>query len=293
MRYFLADALQPIKYISSGNLISKQEFIHPKRTIDSHVLIMVKEGTLFITQAGIHYEIQPNQYIFLQAMEEHYGFMHSSGKLSYLWVHFTFTEDLKVVNDEAFLYGEQIRMVENQQNSLYIIPESGEISLTQRAPLLFNQLLDLSRQEQIYSNQIVNYALSLLVMEISQEFLEMRNIIKQNIPPHIAKIMDWIRVNYYKLLTVADIANEFGYNPDYMSALFKKSTGQTLIQFINRTRVDISKSLIINYDISIKEAAYSCGFSDEKYYMKMFKKFENMTPSQYKKAFTRKMLNQE
>jgi AraC-like DNA-binding protein len=64
-----------------------------------------------------------------------------------------------------------------------------------------------------------------------------------------------------------------------------------LVYFINKTRVDISKSLITNYDISIKEAAYSCGFSDEKYYMKTFKRLEDMTPSQYKKAFNRKLIN--
>ena len=38
------------------------------------------------------------------------------------------------------------------------------------------------------------------------------------------------------------------------------------------------------YDVSIKEAAYSCGFSDEKYFMKVFRQYEGMTPSQYKKS---------
>ncbi|WP_220482918.1 helix-turn-helix domain-containing protein [Fontibacillus panacisegetis] len=34
--------------------------------------------------------------------------------------------------------------------------------------------------------------------------------------------------------------------------------------------------------ISIKEAAYSCGFREEQYFMKLFKKYEGMTPLQYK-----------
>ncbi|MCI7499725.1 MAG: AraC family transcriptional regulator [Oscillospiraceae bacterium] len=39
------------------------------------------------------------------------------------------------------------------------------------------------------------------------------------------------------------------------------------------------------------EAAFSCGFSDEKYFMKVFKKFEGMTPAQYKNSFGRKNIN--
>ena len=103
--------------------------------------------------------------------------------------------------------------------------------------------------------------------------------------------MEWIKANYYKPITVKEIANEFGYNTDYLSFLFKKTTNTTLTNYISKTRIEISKSLISNYDLSIKEVAYSCGFSDEKYFMKLFKKAESMTSSQYKKAFTRKMIN--
>lgn len=291
MRYFLANAVHPIEYISCGNLLSKQEFIHPKRILDSYVLILVKEGSLYITQNGVNYELHSNQYIFLKALEEHVGFKPSPGKLSYLWAHFLLQEEETIVRMNPFSSEDMIEATNMPLSSVYIMPEHGNISLTKKVPLLFNQLLDLSRQENIYSNQILNYAISLLVMEISQELVD--KIHKTNLvsPSFIAIIMEWIRANYYKPLSVASIASEFGYNPDYLSAIFKKSTQASLVHFINKTRIDISKSLIINYDITIKEAAYSCGFQDEKYFMKTFKKFENITPTQYKKAFSQKRIN--
>ncbi|QHQ60848.1 AraC family transcriptional regulator [Anaerocolumna sedimenticola] len=291
MRYFLSDANYPLKYLSCGNLISKQEFLHVRRNFNINVLIMVKEGLLYIAQDGVNYEVGPNQFILLRAKEEHYGYKPSTGKLSYLWVHFVTNDIMTVTTKESFLNGIMDRTIESTQNNFYIIPEYGEIALTQRAPLLFNQLLDLSRQEMIYSNQIIDYALSLLIMEISQEFIEMHYKIQHNISPNIARVMEWIKANYYKPITVKEIANEFGYNSDYLSTLFKKTTDITLTNYINKTRIEISKSLISNYDLSIKEVAYSCGFSDEKYFLKIFKKLEGMTPSQYKKAFTRKMIN--
>ncbi len=291
MRYFISDASCPLKYLFCGNLISKQEFLHHKRNFDMNVLILVKEGTLYINQDGRNYEVGGNQYIFLRAGKEHFGYQASTGKLSYLWVHFLINKEVTTLSNDFQMNSMLDKVMNDSHNSIYIIPEYGEISLTQRAPILFNQLLDLSRQDKIYSNQIIDYALSLLVMEISQEFIEMRYKTQNNIPPNVARIMEWIKGNYYKQITIADIGEVFGYNTDYLSFLFKKYTDITVINYINKTRIDIAKSLIVNYDISIKEAAYSCGFSDEKYFMKTFKKFENLTPSQYKKAFTKKMIN--
>lgn len=291
MRYFLSNADYYLTYLSCGNLISRDGFLHHKRNLDINVLIMVKEGTLYISNGGVKYEVGPKQYILLNANSEHYGYKESSGKLSYLWVHFLFRDSVSMFTKENLLNRHLDKIIENHLNSNYIIPEYGEISLTQKVPLLFNQLLDLSRQEMIYSNRIIDYALSLLIMELSQEFIERHYKIKNNISPNIARIMEWIKANYYKSITITEIASEFGYNPDYLSSLFRKTTGMTLINYINKTRIEISKSLIANYEVSIKEAAYSCGFSDEKYYMKTFKKLEGMTPSQYKKAFTRKMIN--
>lgn len=290
MRYFLSNGTYPLKYLSCGNLISKEEFLHHRRNISPNVLIMVKEGTLYISQNGRNYELGSNQYILLRGNEEHYGIKPSTGRLSYYWVHFDFSDSVCTYYKEV-LNKELDTILKDRSKSYYIIPEVGTISLTQRAPLLFNQLLDLSRQELIYSNQILDYALSLLIMEISQEFIEMHYKIKNNISPNVARIMEWMKGNYYKNLRISEIASEFGYNPDYLSTLFVKNTGTTISNYMNKIRIDISKSLIINYDLSVKEVAYSCGFSDEKYFMKVFKKQEGMTPSQYKKAFIRKMIN--
>lgn len=287
MRYFLSKAASPLKYLSCGNLYSKQDFLHHRRSFDINVFILVKEGILYIAKNGINYEVGPNQYILLNADEEHFGYKPSSGKLSYSWVHFRYSDEAWETINDNFLYEISEHSMEDSQNRIYFIPEYGKISFTQRASLLFNHLLDLSRQEIIYSNQLLDYALSLLIMEVSQEFLDIYHKKKYNIPPHIARVIEWIKTNCYNPITVSEIAEEFGYNQDYLSSLFKKTTGKTLINYINQSRIDISKSLIANYDIQIKEVAYSCGFTDEKYFMKVFKKFEGITPTQYKKTFNK------
>lgn len=291
MRYFFFSADHPLTYLSCGNLISKEEFLHHRRNFDVNVLILVQEGHLFLSQNNVNYDVSPGQYLFLRAGEEHYGYQASSGKLSYLWVHFQIPDEVAVISKgpsphltEAF--------PKNPDGSAYILPEYGEILATQRASLLFHQLLDVSRQDTCYFQRITDYALSLLILELSQEFIAQQYRDK-TLSPNVVRIMEWIKGNYFKPITISEIAAEFGYNPDYLSALFAKTTGTTLSSYIHKVRIDNSKSLLVNYDVPLKEVAYSCGFSDEKYYMKVFKKLEGMTPSQYKKAFSRKLYNHQ
>ncbi len=282
MRYFFSDASCPLTYLSSGNLNSRDDFLHHRRTIPSHVLIMVKEGQLFLSQNGIDHIIGPGHFIFLPADEEHFGYQASTGKLSYLWVHFLFNCEIATqtkLPSDLFSSGH------------YVIPEWGSIAASKRASLLFNQLLDLSRQDVIYSTQMLDYALSLLVLEISRELLDAQNNSSANMSAPVLHIMEWIKGNYYRPITVSEIAAEFGYNPHYLSSLFQKSTGTSISGYITKTRIDIAKSMLVNYDVPLKEVAYTCGFSDEKYFMKVFKKLEGITPSQYKTAFHRKLYN--
>jgi len=293
MRLFTANSSRPLKYVSCGNLLSKQGFLHPRRILDTCVLILVKEGTLYIAQQDVQYEVNANQYIFLNAGEEHYGFAPSSGKLSYSWVHFCLPEKAVAMAEDKWLAGlvQEGKTTDVSDNNIYIIPEKGEISDVRKVPLQFYQLLNLSQQG-TYMDCIADYTLTLLVLEISQEFYDRHNNREQNIPPYVTKIMDWIRANYDQPLTVASIAGEFGYHPDYLSTMFRRTTHISLIHFINKTRIDVSKSLIINYDVSVREAAYSCGYADEKYFMKTFKKLESLTPTQYRKAFSPKSVKQ-
>ena len=278
MRYFATNTTTPLTFSVCGQLISKDGFLHHKRCFDWDVLILITEGTLYLTANNTAYTLTPNQYIFLKAGEEHFGHQASSGKLSYLWVH--------VKSDTPF---EEV--TGSKTSHSYFFSESGTIAPSKRVPLLFHQLLDLSLEEQLYNTSMLNYSVSLLMMELSQEHLTLDNCQNIQIPPVIASVKEWVKANYHHPFTVSQLALEFGYQADYLSSLFKRITGLSLTQYTNTIRIETSKNLLANYDLSIKEAAYSCGFPDEKYYMKVFKKLEGLTPTQYKNAFHKKMIN--
>lgn len=71
-------------------------------------------------------------------------------------------------------------------------------------------------------------------------------------------------------------------NSSYLSALFKKETGQTITEFVMTRRMDHAKFLLRSTRLSVSEVARQCGISDDNYFTKLFKKYVGETPRQYR-----------
>lgn len=279
MRYFTAQTSNPLNYSVCGNLISRNGFLHDRRILDIDVLILVLEGTLWITQAERAFAVGRDQFILLKSGEEHYGHRPSEGPLSYLWVHFAPSGGWHVCTEAD--------LPRSGEDSSYFLPESGTLRSPQHTRRLFFQLLDLSRRETHYPQEMYRYAVSLLLMELSQDCLGgLRGGAGAQPSPLICEVVEWVQAHCHQHISTREIAAVFHYNAEYLSTLFKKETGMTLTYYLNLTRIELSKRLLTENSVSVKEAAYSCGFPDEKYYMKTFKKYTGMTPLQYRNAYS-------
>jgi len=281
--------------MSAGNLINNRGFTHDKRTLDTFVLILGDLGTLYIKQEDREYEISTNQYLLLFPGIQHLGYKASQGHLSYYWCHFKIHQDnYRIVNQEEL--GHQLYFTKNSNsfaNDHYIIPETGDLhhSKSKREVLLYRQLLD-AYERSSYSEYLAHYALSLLAMEITADFVSGYALgLESSTYKHITEIMEWIRVNRIENLSVTKVAEAFNYNPNYLSGAFKKHTGVSLLDYITRTKIDFAKSLLLSSRDTVRNIANYVGFEDEKYFMKVFKRVEGVTPTQYRNAFYRKHMN--
>lgn len=262
----------PITFYSCGNLVSPGGFLHQRRTLHCHVLIYVLEGTLSITANGHAREVAPGEYIFLRSEEEHFGHAASSGKLSYLWMHFdTHTPWSRISSEEG------IRIYDS---CTYLFPEYGRGSTD--FPLLSGDLMQWYRKGTAVAEKALPQTASLLLFHLTSAFLDRRESRPLTLTPVIVAVKEYIRTNCHTALTTSEIAAKYGYNCAYLSSLFKKETGISMTECIHRERISLAQMLLSNPAISIKEAAFSSGFTDEKYFMKLFRRYTGMTPSAYR-----------
>ena len=98
----------------------------------------------------------------------------------------------------------------------------------------------------------------------------------------IMKIIDYVRRNYMRKITLNDISNHVNFSVSYISRIFKDEMGSNLMQFVNKVRVDNAKLLLLNNDIPLIEVAYLCGFEDQTYFNKVFKKVTNISPGKFR-----------
>lgn len=101
-------------------------------------------------------------------------------------------------------------------------------------------------------------------------------------------ILEYVEENFTKALSVPTIAHHFNLSEDYFYRLFKKYTGQTHTTFINQLRIRYSKQLLRNTDMSISEISYEVGYASSSYYAKMFTRYNDLSPSQYRKQYAAK-----
>ncbi len=98
----------------------------------------------------------------------------------------------------------------------------------------------------------------------------------------VYKIMRYIRGNYHRKITLDDIACQVYLSRSYISSLFKEETGSSLTAYINHVRIEQSKRLLADDSISLVDIAGMCGFEDQSYFTKVFKRETGMPPNRYR-----------
>lgn len=99
--------------------------------------------------------------------------------------------------------------------------------------------------------------------------------------PVVIKALKKIENDYGEPLNLKDMANDLGVSPEYFSSLFSKNVGESFIRFLRNYRVEIAKTLYLHGNIPKEEVPYKIGFTDDKYYNRIFKETTGMSVSQF------------
>lgn len=83
--------------------------------------------------------------------------------------------------------------------------------------------------------------------------------------------------------TLAELAEQVHLSPGYLCALFKKHEGCRLFEYIEKSRIDYAKRLIISYEIPLSAVATRAGFTDHYAFSHAFKKYEGISAAEFKK----------
>lgn len=125
-----------------------------------------------------------------------------------------------------------------------------------------------------------------IIQEIFNEIMVHLEVsFKNEHPKWIEEIMDFVDEKYDDPnLNVSVLADKLNMNLSYVSRAFKEYTGYSIMDLIHMKRVEECKKRLI-LGGSVREAAEMIGYLDSKSLIRVFKKYEGITPGQFKNSY--------
>jgi two-component system response regulator YesN len=137
--------------------------------------------------------------------------------------------------------------------------------------------IDLSKYKSI--SEIKNGIIKSFVKELGI-YLDLYNS-RVNAPVRLVK--NYISENYNKTISLTQIAELVNLNPVYLSIIFKKELGMNFSDYLINYRIDKAKQLLKEIQYNISQVSEMIGYSDPKYFSKLFKKIVGINPINYRK----------
>lgn len=107
----------------------------------------------------------------------------------------------------------------------------------------------------------------------------------ENIDNPIQIIKEYLEAHYNEVVTRKNIESLVHLNGDYINREFKKSTGYTLMEYIQHYRIIMAKKLLRETSLSMTEISVRMGYDSPAYFAKIFKRQTSLTPSEYRSRY--------
>lgn len=128
------------------------------------------------------------------------------------------------------------------------------------------------------------YGIKLLYKKVMENYVRLTIETSKGKEERIDRIIEYIKDNYGKQISLQQIADEFDMSFTYFSQYFKKCTGTNFIDFVRDIRIKKAKEILKNENISINEVAQRTGFDTVNTFIRIFKKLTGITPGEYKNS---------
>lgn len=132
-----------------------------------------------------------------------------------------------------------------------------------------------------------SYFLEILftIDNVSIEEISLEEPLLLQLNEDFAPILLYLYNNYDQKITVEDITTKFNINRTTLSKMFRDNVNDTFISFLNKLRISIAAQLLRDTKLPISEIMYRVGMNDSVHFLRTFKKYTELSPSEYRKKY--------
>ena len=182
-------------------------------------------------------------------------------------------------NDEIVAYVFVGMGVEDNEESIAALMQNAlDISPTLNKTQLEKSIADLPR----YSKEKLDAFAALL--PLIAEYIETNNLLSDTDMTIGQLVKTYVKNNLSNKITLSDLSWKLHCSTVTLTEHFKNEYGITIMEYVMKKRMEKARRLLLNSELSIREVAEECGFSDNEYFSRCFKDYHDISPTAWKKS---------
>ena len=167
-----------------------------------------------------------------------------------------------------------------KSGTLHIPPKFTETNgLTPAAKDALTQIINGSQNQQFIS--LLTFFLE--IMPFCEQISQKRDLWQSS--NAVAACIAYMETNYSGRITLEDLASHVHLHPNYLCAIFKRNSGQTIVAYLNTLRVRKARELLTKGKHSVSQIAELVGFADADHFSRTFKHIYGISPSAFRKTY--------
>ena len=143
------------------------------------------------------------------------------------------------------------------------------------------EMMSSAMDEQDYPGPLY---LLLILHYVEQECFAESSAVARPRNETVEQICAYLAANYRQKFSLTEVAAQFYLSPYYLSRLFRRVTGQSIVDYINNRRIEAAQKLLETTELSISAVAEQTGFASAAHFRRVFREVMGTGPLQYRKG---------
>lgn len=251
-----------------GTLQSLEPHVSKRQNLNSYLFFVVLDGCGQVSYENNTYPISAGDCVWLDCTRPYSHESSADSPWSLMWVHFN-GPSARAYYDNFIWHG-----------NFFLFRPRNLTAITDTLSQLYQIQKMKSSLVELMSNKYLTDLITLCFTESRTEHSG-----EYSIPEKLSQIHSHLEEHYADKITLEKLSGQFFISKFHLSREYKKTYGITLLNDLTAKRISHAKSMLRFSDSSVESIAQACGFQDAGYFIKVFRKSENMTPLEYRKKW--------